>query len=63
MSSLEENVPDDITFFLSRASIQDLREAKERELSKGPMLARWWFIRLIGVELLDRKPKHNRRSF
>lgn len=53
----EEDVPGDVTFFINRASIQDLTDAKEREISKGPMLARWRFVAMIDTELQSRKAK------
>lgn len=58
---LEENVPGDVSFFLNRASIDELMLAKEREISKGPMLARWTFVHRIDAELESRKAS-NRKS-
>ena len=58
---LEESVPGDVTFFLNRASIQDLIEAKDREVSKGPMLARWKFVATIDAELDSRKARRVKR--
>lgn len=55
--SHEESVPVEVTLFLNRASIQDLMDAKDREVSKGTMLARWKFVQLIDAELESRKPK------
>lgn len=55
--SREEDVPGDVTIFLNRASIDDLHLAREREVSKGPMHARWQFVRMIDAELEGRKAR------
>lgn len=56
----EETVPGDVTHFLNRASIDELMMAKEREVAKGPMHARWQFVRAIDAELEGRKASNRR---
>lgn len=51
----KEEPPGDVTFFLNRASIDDLKMAKDSEEAKGPMLARWTFVHAIVAELEGRK--------
>lgn len=60
--SHEESLPGDITMFLNRSSIQELIDAKEREVSKGPMYARWKFVAMIDAELHGRKAKNRKRT-
>lgn len=50
-----EDVPGEVTFFLNRASIDDLLLARDREISKPPMTVRWWFVQMIDAELHGRK--------
>ena len=56
----EEDVPGDVTHFLNRASIDALHMAKERELSKGPMLTRWRLVQMIDAALEDRKASNHK---
>ena len=58
---MNEDVPGDMTHFLNRASIDDLLLAKEREVAKGPMLARWVFVRAIDAELESRKASNRQK--
>lgn len=60
--SREEDVPVDVTLFLNRAPIDALLMAKERELSKGQMLARWRFVAMIDAELESRKASNTNRQ-
>lgn len=60
--SREEDVPGDVTHFLNRASIDDLLMARDREESKGPMLARWKFVQMIDAELESRKASNRKRK-
>lgn len=57
----DDAVPGDATFFLNRASIDDLILAKAREESKGPMLARWRFVQMIDAEMESRKASNRRK--
>lgn len=58
--SRDENVPGDVIMFLNRASIDELMMAKDREVSKGPMLARWTFVQMIDAELEGRKARNRK---
>ena len=58
----DEDVPGDVTLFLNSASIEALKAAKEREISKGPMLARWLFVAMIDAELEGRKASNRKRK-
>ena len=58
----DEDVPGEVTYFLNRASIDELMLAKEREVSKEPMLARWRFVKMIDEELEGRKASNRKRK-
>jgi len=60
--SRDEDVPGDVLMFLNRGSIQDLMDAKDRELSKGPMAARWKLVQMIDEELESRKASNQKRK-
>ena len=59
--SRDEDVPGDVTYFLNRASIDDLAVAKERELSKGTMATRWRLVQMIDAEIEGRKASNRHK--